>query len=265
VRRLPPALLERRYTLARESIAWHRLTPNFPMPSVSQVTADPALESRLFWEKYKTTIIAVAAVLLLAGLGYAGFQLYTARQEANATALLASAHTAEQYQQVIDRYPGTEPAATAWLLLAAQQRQQKKYAEANATLHKFIERFPKHQMITTAWMGVGANLESLGKNDEALSTYQRLATEYPDSFSAPLALMAEVSILKAKGRSAEARKILETVMSRYRDNVLMSQALQELMSLPQPASAPAANTPPPGSSEPIPMERPPETPPPAKP
>ena len=227
------------------------------MPTVSQVTADPALETRVFWERHKTTIIAVAAVLLLAGLGYGSYRLYLARQAANATALLASARTSKQYQEVIDRYPQSQPAASAYLLLAREQRQEKKFSEANATLHKFIERFPKHEMITTAWMGVGANLESLGKGDEALSTYQRLVTEYPDSFNAPLALLAQVAILKAKDRVADARKIIETIMSRYRDSIVMSQALQELMSLPRPEATPATT---PSLPEPIPMERPPETP-----
>ena len=49
------------------------------MATVSQITADPALETHLFWDQYKTTIIAVVAVLVLGGLGYAGYQLYTAR------------------------------------------------------------------------------------------------------------------------------------------------------------------------------------------
>jgi hypothetical protein len=105
-------------------------------------------------------------------------------------------------------------------------------------------------------MGVGANLESLGKTDEALSTYQRLAREYPDSFNAPLALLAEVPILKAKDRVAEARKVVEDVMSRYRDNIIMSQALQALMALPREETTPV----PAQAPEPIPMERPPETP-----
>ncbi|MEO7724944.1 MAG: tetratricopeptide repeat protein, partial [Chthoniobacterales bacterium] len=142
------------------------------MATVSQITADPALETQLFWDQYKTIIIAVAAVLLLAGLGFLGYQLYTARSTAAATAALAVSHSAEEFQKVIERYPGTEPAASAYLLLAAQQRAKKNYAEANTTLRKFTDQFPKHQLITTAWMGVAANLQSLGKNDEALSSYQ---------------------------------------------------------------------------------------------
>jgi Uncharacterized protein conserved in bacteria len=122
-------------------------------------------------------------------------------------ALLTAARSPEQYQQVINRYPGSGPAASACLLLAAEQRAKKNYTEANATLHKFIDQFPKHDLITTAWMGVAANLESLGKNDEALSTYQRLASEYPQSFNAPLALLAQVPLMKAKNRNDEARRV----------------------------------------------------------
>lgn len=225
------------------------------MATVSQITADPALETHLFWDQYKTTIIAVSAVILLAALGYGGYQLYAARRAAAAMALLASADSVQRYQQVIDRYPASGPAASAYLLLAAEQRAKKNYADANATLHKFIDQYPKHQLITTAWMGVAANLESLGKNDEALSTYQRLATEYPQSFNAPLALLAEVPFLKAKNRTEEARRVCETIVTQYRDSTVTSDAIRQLMSLPKPTvSAPAMP-----AQESIPMARPPET------
>ena len=226
------------------------------MATVSQITADPALETHLFWDQYKTTIIAVVVVLVLGGLGYAGYELYNVRRAADASALLAGAKSAQDYQQVLERYPGSGPAASAYLLLAAQQRAKKNYAEANATLHKFIDQFPKHELITTAWMGVAANLESLGKNDEALSTYQRLATEYPQSFNAPLALLAEVPFLKAKNRNDEARRVCETVMTQYRDSIVASEAMRELTSLPK-AAAPAQVS---VQAQPsIPMARPEET------
>ncbi|HEY3661854.1 MAG TPA: tetratricopeptide repeat protein [Chthoniobacterales bacterium] len=234
------------------------------MATVSQITSDPALETHLFWDKYKTTIIAIAAILILGGLGFAGYELYTARAAADATALLSAAHSPEEFQQVITRYPGTGPAASAYLLLAGQQRSKKNYAEANTTLHKFIDQYPKHQLITTAWMGVAANLESLGKKDEALSTYQRLATEYPQSFNAPLALLAEVPLLKAKNRIEEARRACETIMSQYRDSAVTNEAIQQLMSLPKPAAAEMPKPLAQPEVQSIPMARPPEQPSPAK-
>jgi len=260
------ARIERRYgqqaadelpALARKCIAWHRLNSQFPMPTVSQITSDPGLESHLLWQRYKTTIIAVAVILVLAGLGFAAYQLYNARRASAATEMLAVANTPEQYQQVIERYPGSEPAASAMLLLAAQLRAKQNYSEANVVLHKFIDQYPKHPLITTAWMGVAANLESLGKKDEAFSTYQRLATEYPQSFNAPLALLAEVTFLKAKNKPEEARKVCETIITQYRDSIVAGEALREMMALsklvapsPPPAAIPTAPA--------IPMARPPE-------
>jgi TolA-binding protein len=205
------------------------------MATASQISRDPALETSVFWEQYKMPIIAAAVVLVLAGLGFAGYQLYAQRRAADASALLAKAQTPQDYHQVIDRYSGSEAAASAFLLLAEKQRQEKKFEDANATLHKFIAQYPKHELITTAWMGVAANLDSLGKSDDALSTYQRLVAEYPQSYNAPLALLSEVPLLKAKKKTEEARRVCETLLTQYRDSVLAPEALRELQSLPKAA------------------------------
>ena len=194
-------------------------------------------------------------MLVLGGLGYAGYELYTARHAADAMALLAGAKSAQDYQQVIERYPGSESGRERLPAPRRAAAGEKELCGANTTLHKFTEKFPTHELITTAWMGVAANLESLGKTDEALSTYQRLATEYPQSFNAPLALLAQVPFLKAKNRIEEARRVCETVITQYRDSVVSSEAMRELMSLPRPA-APAETAPQPQPS--IPMARPPE-------
>lgn len=212
------------------------------MATVSQITRDPALETGLLWDQYKWPIIALVAVLVLGGLSFAGYQFYSQRKTADASALLAAAKSPEDYKVVIDRYPGSEAAASAYLLLAEQERAKKDYAGANVTLHKFIDQFPKHELITTAWMGVAANLESLGKPDEALSTYQRMVTEYPQSFNAPLALLSQVPLLKAKNRPEEARRACETLLTQYRDSILVNEALRELRTLPK-AAAPVAAKP----------------------
>ncbi len=202
-------------------------------------------------------IIAIVVVLLLGGLGFAGYQFYSQRQASDAAVMLAKATAPQDFQQVIDKYPGSGPAASAYLLLANAQRGEKKFADANVTLHKFIDQFPKHELITTAWMGMAANLDSLGKSDEALNTYQRLVTEYPQSFNAPLALLSQVPLLKAKGKTEEARRACETILSQYRESVFMSEALRELQKLPK-TTAPAmpAVAPAPALAQPAPSAKP---------
>jgi TolA-binding protein len=207
------------------------------MATVSQISQDPALETSLFWDQYKLPIIGIVVALLLGGIGYAGYQLYTQRQDADAAALLAAATSPQDYQQVVARYEGSAAAASAYLMLAEEQRAKKNFAEANTTLHKFIDQFPKHELITTAWMGVAANLDSLGKSDEALSTYQRLVAEYPQNFNAPLALLSQVPLLKAKNRTDDARRVCETLLTQYRDSALSNEAIRELQTLPKSATA----------------------------
>ncbi|MEO7167285.1 MAG: tetratricopeptide repeat protein [Chthoniobacterales bacterium] len=228
------------------------------MATLSQVTTDPALETQFFWDKYKSTIIAVAVVLVLGGLGFAAYELYHARRASEAVSLLAKADSPQKYQEVISRFPGSEPAASAYLLLASRQRAKRNYIEANTALHQFIEQYPKHELITTAWMGVAANLESLGKKDEALSTYQRIATEYPQSFNAPLALLAQVPFLKEKSKFEEARRVCENLLTQYRDSIVASEAVRELGSLPKPEAAAVPKLG--ATAAPIPMARPPENP-----
>src|SRR5207244_11196321 len=101
----------------------------------------PAFLTHFFWEQYRLSSIAIVAVLVLGGLGYAGFRFYSEREASDAAALLAAAKTPAEFQHVIDRYPGSESAASAYLLLAQEQREKKQSAEANATLHTFMNHF----------------------------------------------------------------------------------------------------------------------------
>ena len=157
------------------------------MPAQPSISRDPALETRVFWEQHKKLIIVALLLAILAIGGYTGFRFYSEHRTTEAALALANAKTVQEYQTVIDHYPGTAACADAYLLMAENQRSETKFGDANTTLRAFLNRFPKHDFATTAWMGIAANLESLGKPDEALSTYQRLVAEYPQDFNAPLA------------------------------------------------------------------------------
>jgi TolA-binding protein len=207
-----------------------------PLPS-----RDAALETRVFWERFKNQIIAALIILLIALVGFTGYRFYSDRRAATASALLASAKSAQEYEQVIARYPNTPASADAYLLLAEAQRSERKFAEANATLQVFITKNPNHEFASTARMAMAANLESMGKSDEALSTYQQIASSYPNSFNAPLALLSQVYLLKTKNRAEEARRICETILTQYRTSLWAGQALQELRLLkPAGPSEPTA-------------------------
>ncbi len=210
------------------------------MPTVPLPSYDAALETRVFWERFKTEIISALIIVALAIVGFGAYRFYSDRRAASASAMLASAKSADAYQQVIADYPNTPAAADGYLLLAEAQRKEKKFTEANATLQVFIDKNPNHELVSTAKMAMAANLESMGKNDDALSMYQQIASTYPNSFNAPLALLSQVYLLKSKIQTEEARRVCETILTRYRESFWAGEAAQELRLLkPSVSSEPA--------------------------
>jgi predicted negative regulator of RcsB-dependent stress response len=220
------------------------------MPTAPPVSRDAALETQVFWLKYKTEIVAVIIIALLAGLGFGGYRLYASQQASAAASRLGDAKTSQEYQAVIESYPNTPAAASASLLLAELQRNEKKFAEANTTLRSFIDKHPDHEFVPTAKMAIAANLETMGKMDEALAEYQQIAASYSKNFNAPLALISEVGLLKAKDRTDEARQICERIMTEFRESLLASEAARQLRLL-----KPKAQTQTPPTSAPPGMNR----------
>ena len=74
------------------------------------------METRFFWERFKKPITAVLLIVLLAVIVFTGYRFYLDRRAAAASALLASAKSAQAYQQVIADYPNTAAAADAYRL-----------------------------------------------------------------------------------------------------------------------------------------------------
>ena len=185
------------------------------MPT-DQPSTDAAVEAQVFWLRFQKQIAAALIILILAIVGFAGYRFYTHRRNSTAAELLGKAKNPQDYQEVITQYPGTPAGASAYLLLAETQRNQKKFAEANATLQAFIDKYPEHDFVPTAQLAMAANLESMGKNDEALLIYQQVANKYPNTYQAPLALISQVPLLKAKNRIEDARRVCEEILTKYR-------------------------------------------------
>ena len=214
------------------------------MPTAPPPSRDVALETRFFWERFKKPILAITIVVLLAITAFTGYRFYSDRRAAAASATLASANTAQEYERVIAGYSNTPAAADAYILLAEAQRKEKKFTEANKTLETFIAKYPKHEFVSTAKMATAANLDSMGKTNEALVMYQQIASAYPNSYAAPLAMLSQVYILKSKNRNDDARRICETMLTQYRTSFWAGEAMQQLRllkpittSTPPPAAA----------------------------
>ena len=96
------------------------------MPTAPPASRDVALETRFFLERFKKEIIAVLIVALLGVIAFTGYRYYSDRRAAAAAASLAGAKTAQEYQEVIDRYPNSPAAAAAYLLLAEGSAERKE-------------------------------------------------------------------------------------------------------------------------------------------
>jgi predicted negative regulator of RcsB-dependent stress response len=227
-------------------------------------STDPVLETQVFWDRHSKKVFAVLILALLAVAAWGGYRFYTERRNTTAADLLTTAKTAAEFQKVITQFPGTPAGGSAYLLLAEQQRKEKKFNEANVTLQSFVEKYPAHELKGTARMAMAANLESLGKGDEALAAYQRLAADDPEGFSAPMAMISQVHILKEKNQLEEARRVCETILTKYRDSMVANEATRQLR-LFKPATPPetAADkipTPAPAANIPSLLLRPPDQP-----
>jgi len=246
------------------------------MPTLS--TSDAALEREVFWDRYKKEVMALLILGLVAVAAFGGYRLYADHRANAAATILADAKTPADFQKVIAEYPSTPAGQSAYLLLADAQRNEKKFAEANATLQTFLEKFPKHELAGTARLAMAGNLEALGKKDEALATYQGLVTSDPKGFTAPVALFSQIHLLKEKKQIAEARRICETIMTQYRESRFAAEAAYQLRLLkvgnepsatpaPVPPSAAASAPPAPQSTgpsaaaPPVPKSSPPAAPP----
>jgi predicted negative regulator of RcsB-dependent stress response len=213
------------------------------MPTLT--STDTAPEREIFWERYKKEVMAVLILALLGVAAYGGYRLYSDRQANAAAETLASAKTAADFQKVIADYPRTAAGASAYLLLADAQHNEKKFAEANTTRQTFLDKFPKNELADTARLAIAGNLEALGKNDEALAAYKRVVTGNPTGFAAPMALYSEIHLLKDKKQIDEARRVCETIMTQYRESRLAPDAAYQLRLLkPEtpPAPAPPSQT-----------------------
>src|SRR5437773_8179258 len=227
------------------------------MPIAQLPSRDAAVEAQVFWLRFQKEIAAALILLIVAAVGFAAYRFYINRRNSTAAELLGRAKNPHDYQEVITSYPATPAGASAYLLLAETQRNEKKFAEANATLQLFVDKYPERDFVPTARLAMAANLESMGKTDEALSIYQQVAVKYANTYNGPLALISQVPLLKATNRIEDARRVCEEILTKYRmpgpqiagtrddrmETIWAGEAMRQLRSLKppeRPKPAPAA-------------------------
>jgi TolA-binding protein len=200
-------------------------TPATPQPIPTQPAG---FDSDLFWDEHKKTILAAVALLLIALAVYAIYETTEQNKRASAGAALAQAAKPEDYKSLIEKYPGTTAAGNAHLLLAKQQRDEKKFDDASATLRNFTDRYPEHPLIDAGWLSLAETQALQGKPDDAVKTYQTVTSKYPTSYSAPLATLAQASLLKTQGKPEDAKQLYENFLAQYPGSTFTQEAMREM-------------------------------------
>jgi TolA-binding protein len=193
--------------------------------------ADDAFDLDLFRARHeRNIIIAVVALVVIAVV--AGIWLTVDHyRRLGAEELFANAKDMSAWQEVIAKYPHSEPAANAYFLVAAGLRDAGKVDESTAEYQKFLTEFPNHPLAGGALIGIGQNQEVQGKPQDAIQTYITAHSQYPKSYAAPFALFCQAGILLREYKLDEARRVLTDLVAEYGDAAVAQMAQAQLQRL----------------------------------
>jgi outer membrane protein assembly factor BamD (BamD/ComL family) len=179
------------------------------------VLDDSSLEWELFWEKNKSLIFGLLAVIVIGGVGVAAWFGYSSNQNASAQKLLAEAKGISDLQAVVQKFPKTMPAVDALMQIASAEREAGNMEKSTAAFREFLNRFPKHPLAGGALLGVAMNQDAAGDVQSAMATCQQVVTQFPQSYAAPFAAYTEAEILLRGFQIEEARRGFNMVVTQF--------------------------------------------------
>lgn len=173
------------------------------------------LDAEFFWQRNRSKILLAVAIIVIAVVASVAYFVNESSKLSAAQNAFATAKSPEAWREVIAKYPGTEQAANATILLAESFREQGNIPQSTETFQGFIKDFPKHQLISGARLGIAENYALAGKPDEAVAAYRDVQTLDAGSYAAPVASLMEGRLLIQQGKLEEASKVFSTLLSTY--------------------------------------------------
>ncbi len=149
------------------------------------------------------------AIIIFIGMTY--YRHVQHRDTEEASQLYIFAQQADQFQEIVDRFPRSAVAPAALLALASERFAEGQHELARLHYEQFIADFPEHPMKPSAVLGKAYCDEAMGLLDEALAAYAHFVSEYPDHFLTPMAILAQGRVMGMQGRFEEARDIFSAI------------------------------------------------------
>jgi TolA-binding protein len=192
--------------------------------------SDPDFSSinrEVFWVLHGKKIVIASIAVLLVLIVFGAYLGWKALQASQAEAAYDSATNIEDWQKVVERFPGSIAAGNALLRIAAQQSGEGHYPDSDKTYQRFVREYPKHPFAVNGLMGLATNAEAQTKSDEAIKYYAEIASKFGTTYLAPMALLSQARLTEGKGQLKEARQLYEMVVQRYPQSVIAQIASAE--------------------------------------
>lgn len=184
-------------------------------PAEEQLLETDAFALDLFWERFRTTILVLAAAVVISVVAVVLWMINSHNSRLAAQAQFAKADGSEEWQQVIEKYPSSPQAANAYLLLGGAQREAGDLEASTTTFQDFLVKFPKSQLLGEAWLGLAENLDLEGKSAEAIKVLEEIQAGQADSYVAAYAAFLEGRLAVREGRLEDARKMFSALVATY--------------------------------------------------
>lgn len=185
-----------------------------------------------FYSRYKTYVLAAAAVLLVAILGYIGYRFYLVKQGDEAAQLLGPIEMVYEqgnYEQALDgtadhiglidiadRYGRTKDGNLAKFYAADALYRLGRKEEAL----QYFESYDKDAdyLGASAYAGEAAIQEDLGNPERAAELYRKAGTIYENKLTSPEYLLSAARDFEAAKKYDAARDMYNMISDRFPDS-----------------------------------------------
>jgi len=169
-------------------------------------TEDDPLADDFVKEIRATVPWLLAAAIVVAG--YYGVKNYMASRRAAASEALVSAYTAEELEEAVSKFGGSDAAGALKLRLAKKYFDDGRYQEAMDVYAAISGENAPDGFADVPAVGRAQCLEALGSYADAVQAYDAFAEANPASF---LALTAKLGAARATALAGDRAKALERV------------------------------------------------------